>query len=39
MIKSILKWFKDRKEKKKKEKEYNEKLKELRKRDPFIYKH
>jgi hypothetical protein len=39
MIKSILKWFKNRKEKKKKEKEYNEKLKELRKRDPFIYKH
>lgn len=39
MIKSILKWFKDRKEKKKKEKEYNEKLKELIKRDPFIYKH
>jgi hypothetical protein len=39
MIKSILKWFKNRKEKKKKEKQYNEKLKELRKRDPFIYKH
>jgi hypothetical protein len=39
MIGKIIKWFKDRKEKKKRESEYKRKLEELKKRDPFIYKH
>jgi hypothetical protein len=35
IFKVISKWFKDRKKKK----EIQKKLEELRKRDPFIYKH
>lgn len=36
MIKRIIKWFK---EKKQREREFKKKLEELKKRDPFIYKH
>lgn len=39
MIKKIINWFKTRKEKKRREEEYKKKLEELKKRDPFIYKH
>lgn len=39
MIKKIIKWFRDRKEKKQRELRYKKKIEELKKRDPFIYKH
>jgi len=39
MFRKILKWFKDRKEKKERELKFKTKLEEMRKRDPFTYKH
>lgn len=39
MIKTIINWFKNRKIKKEREKEFRKKIEELRKRDPFTYKH
>tara|TARA_B110000444_G_C18831925_1_gene593715 strand:- start:1359 stop:1481 length:123 start_codon:yes stop_codon:yes gene_type:complete len=39
MIKKIIRWFKDRKEKKKRELRYKEKIERLKKQDPFTYKH
>jgi len=39
MIRKIINWFKSRKEKKLREEEYKRKIEELKKRDPFIYKH
>jgi len=39
MIKKIIQWFKDRKEKKEREKRYKEKIERLKKQDPFTYKH
>ncbi len=39
MIGRIIKWFKDRKTKKEKEIRYKKKVEEMKKRDPFIYKH
>ena len=39
MIGKIIKWFKDRKLKKQREKEFKKKIEEMKKRDPFIYKH
>lgn len=39
MIQRILKWFRERKIRKEKEQEYKRKIEELKKRDPFIYKH
>ncbi len=39
MFKKIIKWFKDRKIKKEKRIKYNKKVEEMKKRDPFIYKH
>jgi len=39
MFKRILKWFKDRKDQKERDKEYKKKVKEMKKRDPFTYKH
>lgn len=38
-MKSIIKWFKEWKEKKRSELRFKKKLEELRKRDPFIYNH
>jgi hypothetical protein len=38
-IKNIWKKFKDRRKIKKMEKIYKERLEELKKRDPFIYRH
>ncbi len=38
LLKKIIHFFKERREKKKREKLYRKKLEELRKRDPFIYK-
>lgn len=39
MIQKIIKWFKSLKEKKQREREFKKKIEELKKRDPFIYKH
>lgn len=39
MIGKIIKWFKDRKLKKQREKEFKKKIEEMKKRDPFTYKH
>jgi hypothetical protein len=39
MFRKIIRWFKDRKEKKKLEKRFKEKMKKLKDRDPFFYKH
>lgn len=39
MIGRIIRWFKERKDKKRREKEFKKKMEELKKRDPFIYKH
>jgi hypothetical protein len=39
MIKKLINWVKSKIVKRKKEKEFKKKLEELRKRDPFIYKH
>jgi hypothetical protein len=39
MIKKIIQWFKDRKQKKEREKRYKEKIERLKKQDPFTYKH
>jgi hypothetical protein len=39
MIKKLINWVKSKITKRKKEKEFKKKLEELRKRDPFIYKH
>jgi hypothetical protein len=39
MIKKLINWVKSKIAKRKKEKEFKKKLEELRKRDPFIYKH
>ncbi len=39
MFKKIIKWFKERKIKKEKRIKYNKKVEEMKKRDPFIYKH
>lgn len=39
MFKKILKWFKDRKESKERERKYKKKVEDMKKRDPFIYKH
>jgi hypothetical protein len=36
---NIIKWIKELIEKRRKKKEFKRKLEELRKRDPFIYKH
>lgn len=38
LLKKIIHFFKERREKKEREKLYRKKLEELRKRDPFIYK-
>tara|TARA_Y100000996_G_scaffold320883_1_gene257018 strand:- start:421 stop:540 length:120 start_codon:yes stop_codon:yes gene_type:complete len=38
MIKSIIKYFKDKYENYKLDKLYKKKIKELKKRDPFVYK-
>jgi len=39
MIKKIIQWFKERKLKKQRKLEFDKKMEELKKRDPFIYKH
>lgn len=39
MIEKIIKWFKERKLKKQRKLEFDKKIEELKKRDPFIYKH
>ena len=39
MIKKIIQWFKDRKQKNEREKRYKEKIERLKKQDPFTYKH
>jgi hypothetical protein len=39
MIKKLINWVISKIAKRKKEKEFKKKLEELRKRDPFIYKH
>lgn len=39
MIKTLINWFKNRKLKKEREKEFRKKIEELRKKDPFTYKH
>lgn len=39
MIKKIINWLKNLREKRNREKEFKKKLEELKKRDPFIYKH
>ena len=38
-MKKLINWIKDLIKKYKKKKEFKKKLEELRKRDPFIYKH
>jgi len=38
MIKKIIQYFKKRKQEKELEKRYRERLEELKKRDPFVYK-
>ena len=38
MIKKILQYFKKRKKEKELERRYRERLEELKKRDPFVYK-
>jgi len=37
IFKKIAKWYKDRKEEKRLEEEYQKKLKEIKKRDPYTY--
>lgn len=39
MIKTLINWFKNRKLKKEREKEFRKKIEDLRKKDPFTYKH
>lgn len=39
MIHQLIKWVKDKIEKRNRKKRFMEKLEELRKRDPFIYNH
>ena len=39
MIKTLINWFKNWKLKKEREKEFRNKIEELRKKDPFTYKH
>lgn len=39
MFRKIIRWFKDRKEKKKRKLRYKEKIERLKKQDPFTYKH
>lgn len=39
MLLSIIAWFKKYFERQRRKREFNKKLKELRKKDPFIYKH
>jgi hypothetical protein len=39
MIRKIIQWFKERKLKKQRKLEFDKKMEELKKRDPFIYKH
>jgi len=39
MFRKIIRWFKDRKEKKKRELRYKEKIERLKKQDTFTYKH
>ncbi len=39
MFRKILKWFKDRKELKERELKFKKKMEEMKKRDPFTYKH
>jgi len=39
MIQKLINWVKNKLAQRKKKKEFQKKLEELRKRDPFIYKH
>jgi preprotein translocase subunit YajC len=39
MIKKIIEWFRKRRNEKKRKKEFQKKIDEIKKRDPFIYKH
>ena len=39
MIKKIIEWSRKRRNEKKRKKEFQKKIDEIKKRDPFIYKH
>jgi|TARA_R110002153_G_scaffold111657_3_gene253409 hypothetical protein len=39
MLKRILKWFMNHKESKERERKYKKKVEDMKKQDPFIYKH
>ena len=38
-MKSLINWIKDKIKQRKRQKQFEKKLKELKKRDPFIYNH